>query len=323
MSTVQQSFGRIVNVKIFATIATTPQNFNNGFGFNIENSNKYTLFSSVQADGSPGFRIRGKIQKMETAITHTVNFGTIFIYNLGPSSRALIESQLLTNIIIEAGYGEHAKQVLVGRTVWARTYKQGPDYITELVAQDGIFSGVNAAIYQNYKGPVTYQQVVDICLAALNDAGIRTGTISEIPEGGYQNSLMLVGDPFDALNRTCVKLGLYCSIQNGVVNIRGFGEPLGTPVISLDETTGLIGIPELRAQSLLGAIPPTTPGGKIVLQTPTNGLSFKCLLRPEIEVGSQVRILSKFVKGLYIAAKIVHDFDSWEGPFYTDCECSN
>lgn len=320
MSTVQQSFGRVVNVKLYAVAGSS---VSGGSTPSIEYSNKYTLFSSVQPDGSPGFRIRGKVQKMESAITHTPNFGTIYIYNLGPSSRALIESQLLTNVIVEAGYGKHAKQILVGKTVWARTYKQGPDYITELVAQDACFSGVNAVIYKTFKGPVTYQQVVDVCITALNDAGVQTGTLVPIPEGGYQNSCVLVGDPFDCLKRTCDKLGLYCSIQNGKINIRDFGEPLGTPIVLLNVDTGLIGIPELRSQSLLGAIPPAVAGGQVTLATPTNGLSFKCLLRPEIEVGSQVKIQSKFVNGLYIAAKIAHDFDSWDGPFYTECECSN
>lgn len=312
MSQTEQSFGRIVNLKVFATIIGS-----SGGQPTISYSGGYTLFSSQKKDGSPGFRIRGKVNKIEAAVSVIPNPIQIAIYNLGPNSRALVESRVGTKIIVEAGYGNNPKQLFFGNILWARTHKEGADYITEIQAGDGSFAVTNGQINQSFSGATTYTQVIDACINALDQVGITKGIVTGVPEGGYNNGIVLSGSPLDLLKQTCEKLNLNCSIQNGQVMILPRGQDKGSAPMLVSPANGLIGIPQVRTQGLIG------PATSVNQTTPTNIISFKVLLRPEIEMYQLVTVQSKFINGNYIVARATHDFDSWEGPFYTECECAS
>lgn len=309
----QQSFARVVNLKVFAT----------GFGEansqpTISYGGGYTLFSSVQPNGTPGYRIRGKVNKIEASVTVITNPITFSIYNLGPLSRAVVQSKVGTKVVLEAGYVGAVRQLCVGNILWANTHKEGAsDYVTDIIASDGGYAITNGVINVSFAGSVSYTQVINSLIDSLADVGIQRGDVIGIPGGGYNNGIVLSGSPMDLLKQTCNKLELSCSVQNGNIVIVPLGQDKGSPPILISPETGLIGIPELRTQGLIG--PVSNPGST----TPTNMISFKCLMRPELELFSKITMKSKFINGDYIAARVSHDFDSWEGPFYTNCECAS
>jgi hypothetical protein len=138
-----------------------------------------------------------------------------------------------------------------------------------------------------------------------------------VPEGGYQNGLVLVGSPMDRLKEVCNKLNLNCSIQNNKLTIVPVGKDLGKVAIVVSPTTGLIGIPQVRTQGLIG------PATSVNQTTPTNIISFRVLLNAELDLYQTVIVQSKFINGTYIVARSTFDFDSWEGPFFTECECAS
>lgn len=306
----QQSFGRIVNLKIFATLSGVA----NGQP-NISYNSGYTSFPSQFPDGRAGFRIRGKVNQIAAAVTVIPNPITLAIYNLGKNSRALVESKVGTKIVVEAGYALNPKQIFTGNILWARTHKEGADYITEIQAGDGSFAVTNGTVNTSFSGATTFKQVIDTLLDALTAVGITRGSIIGIPEGTYNNGIVLTGSPLDRLKEICEKLQLDCSIQNGQVNILPLGTDKGAPTVTINVGNGLIGIPQVRTQGLIGPI------SQANTVTPTNIISFKCLLRPELGLAQKVTLQSKFINGDYVTARVTHDFDSWEGPFYTECEC--
>ena len=306
-----QSFGRIVNVKVFATV------IGSGSSATIDYASGYTQFSSRQPNGAPGYRITGKLNKIEAAVSAIPNPAQFSIYNLGPDSRALVQSKVGTKIIVEAGYGDSPKQLFFGNILWARTHKEGPDYITEIQAGDGSFAISNGQVNQSFSGPTTYQQAIDACITSLAATGVTRGVVKGIPEGGYQNGIVLTGSPMDRLKEICNKLNLRCSIQNNQVTIVPAGVDLGRQAILISPKTGMIGIPQVRTQGLIG------PATSVNQTTPTNIISFKTLLNPELDLYQMVTMQSKFINGNYIVARATHDFDSWEGPFFTECECAS
>lgn len=312
MGSTQQLFDRQVNLKVFATNVAA-----DGGKPIISYASGYTLFQSRFPNGDQGYRIRGRVSKIEASVTFITNPIKLAIYNLGPDSRAVVQSKVGTKIVVEAGYAGNVKQVCVGSILWANTHKAGPDYITEIIASDGGYAITNAAINLSFSGYVPYEIVIGSLIDALAPAGITRGTVVGIPQGGYNNGIVLSRSPLEELRDICNKLDLHFSIQNQTVVILPVGLDKGTPPIEISPETGLIGIPELKTQGLIGPI--SNPDAT----TPTNMVAFKALIRPEIEMFQQLNIKSKFINGLYIAQRVTHDFDSWEGPFFTECECAS
>jgi hypothetical protein len=312
MTMTGQSFGRVVKVRVFATIlgqsAGVPTiSYNNG----------YTEFSSVLPDGSSGFRIKGKVTMVQPTVQFNTNQVNLSLYNLGPNSRALIQSKVGTRIGIIAGYGSGPKQIALADILWARTHKEGPDYITEIIAGDAHFGLTNGTINQSFSGAVTNQQIVNALLTALEEQQIFSGVITGIPAGNYANNgFVLSGSPLVILSDVCRKMGLSMNVVGSMVNILPIGQDSGAPLIELSVATGLIGIPEVAPPGIIGV----QDLSKSIEVSPSNDISFKTLLRPEISLSQKVRITSKFVNGEYIVGRAVHDFDSWEGPFYTECQ---
>lgn len=311
MTATGQSFGRTVKLRVFATITGQTA------GVPVINYSKgYTEYSSVMPDGTSGFRIKGKVTLVQPTVQFNTNQVNFSIYNLGPNSRAILQSKVGTRVALFAGYGKSIKQIALADILWSRTHKEGTDYITEVIAGDAHFGLTNGTINTSFSGSVTYQQVINALLSALEEQQIFSGVINGIPGGGYNNGIVLNGSPLVILSDVCRKLGLSMNVVGSMVNILPIGQDVGAPLIELSPDTGLIGIPEVAPPGIIGVQDPT----KNLEVSPSNDISFKCLLRPEISLSQKVRITSKFVTGEYIIGRVVHDFDSWEGSFYTECQ---
>jgi len=310
-----QLFGRNVKVRVYATVFTE----DNVFGLpvpQISYNSGYTEFYSVQDDGTPGFRIRGKITQVMPTVAFNTNQITLSIYNLGPNSRSIIQSKVGTQIEIFAGYGSNPIKIGSGNILWARTHKEGPDYITDIIAGDSQTALINGTMNTSFKGATTYSQVIDAILASLANQGIAQGKISGIPEGGYNNGIVLVRSPLTELFDICQKLSLYVNVVDGLVNIFPVGSSNGSPIVEVSESTGMIGIPEVQPPGVIGPQDPTA----LLAASQQNNITFTSLLRPELSLGQTVSVISKFIKGQYIIASVIKDFDSWEGPFFSKCE---
>jgi hypothetical protein len=304
-----QLFGRNVKVRIFATSIGIDNNVPQ-----ITYDKGYTEFGSVQPNGQSGYRIRGRCIQVQPTIGFNTNQINVSLYNLGPVSRAIVQAKVGTKMTIFAGYGLNPKQIALGDILWARTHKEGPDYITEVVAGDSHFALTNGQINTSFKGPTSYQTIVNAILAKLEESQLYSGVVN-LPVGGVQNGIVLSGSPLDELARVCKLMNRTMSVVGGGINILPYGQDIGSPIIELSEKTGLIGIPEIQPPGPIGVVPTT------LQVSPDLDLSFVHLLRADLVLSQKVRIISKFVNGEYVILRNVYDFDSWIGPFYNRCEC--
>lgn len=307
----QQSFGRIVKLRVFATVIGTESG-----APKISYDQGYTEFSSVQPDGSAGYRIKGKCVQVQPTVGFNTNQITLSIYNLGPDSRALIQSKVGTKIAIFAGYGDNIKQIALGDVLWANTHKESDtSYVTDIIAGDSHFALTNGEVDICFKGPVSFKQVVQALLDALAKQNIFLSTpIDNIPDGGYNNGITLNRSPFVELSDICKKMGMSFNIIGGGVFILPLGQDNGSPILEISNDTGMIGIPEVQPPGIIGVQQPTVP------VSPENDVSFKHLLRADLTLSQRVRIKSKFINGEYVIGRNVFDFDSWSGPFYNECQ---
>jgi len=309
MSQLQQSYGRNVKIRVYATSIAS----NNGVP-SIKYDNGYTEFGSVQVDGTPGYRIKGKVIVQNQTTTFASNPINFSIYNLGKTSRSILESKIATRVDIFAGYGTSPKNIAVANILWANTHKDRADYITDVIAGDGHFGLVNGLINKSFSGAVTNEQVVRALLNSLQGTGIIVGTVT-VPSGSLNNGIVLSGSPLRILADFCQKIGAKVVFQANTVNILPLTADLGNPAILVSEDTGMIGIPEVRPPQAIGTI---TTAQAATMQ---NNLFVRMLMRPEIGLGQLLNIQSKFVNGKFVTARVTHDFDSWSGPFFTECEC--
>lgn len=304
MSSVQTSFDRYAVLKVFARSTSTDATTGAPALLDVDKTG--TAFPSRFPDGSTGFRIRGKVDKIAAVTSATPNPITVEIYNLGPDSRALV-SKTNNLIILEAGYGKSAQQIFTGNVLWGKTTKQGPDYVTEIQAADGLFAFQNARVDQSFQKGISTNQVIKTLVGALSGSGIGPGQVQGVPDGGYNQGIVLSGSAVEELKKVCDKNDLQFSIQDGNVLILPYGSDTGQPAQVISPNTGLIGIPEIRAQDATGR---------------ANLVSFRMLMNPGLGIFQKVVLQSKFVNGIYTTAKISHDFDTFEGPFFTEVECS-
>lgn len=300
---IQSSFDRIANLKIFTTLQTDGINgpILTEVGATGIASKGSVTFPSKLKDGTPGYRIKFRVDKI---LELTPNPVSIFIYNLGPFGRDLLDSDKEgikgQRIVLEAGYGQSAQMIFTGNLARARTRKEGPDYITQIEAQDGLVASQSARIDISFKPAITAQQVISTLVGALKGSGISPGLQSGVPTSVYSNGITLSGNVLDRLKETCDANDLHVTIQDGEIVIAPIGGAKASPVVIVGENTGLIGVPEKRDV----------------------GVQFRCLMNPKIGVLQPIILISNFVSGLYTAAKVIHTGDSFGGEWYTEVEAS-
>jgi len=265
-----------------------------GTGLKINNTDPIgRAYPSRLDDGSPGFRIRFKVDKI---VEPTPNPTSIYIYNLGPDSRAFFE-QINNTIILEAGYLNSTEIIFRGNISRTRTRKVGPDYITQIEAADGLFETQNSRIDVSFGAGVNIKDMVTTLTSAL---GVNTGEKDGVPNKTINHGRVFSGPTKNHLTEILGSEGLEWSIQDGGLVILPRGSASGTPALVLSPETGLLGIPEKMDV----------------------GIQFKALLNPKIKPFQNVLLQSKFINGVFRSVKVTHNGDTFEGPWQTDVEAS-
>lgn len=248
-------------------------------------------YPSRLEDGSPGFRIRFKVNKI---IENTPNQNSIWIYNLGPDSRGIF-GQINNTVILEAGYGDQSEVIFRGNISRTRTRKVGPDYVTHVECGDGLFAWTNSRIDVAFNAGTNIKDMVNTLKGAL---GVGSGEQREVPSKTIPNGRVFSGPTRNHLSEVLENEEMDWSIQDGNLVILPKGASSGVPAILLSPSTGLVGIPEQKDV----------------------GIEFKALLNPKIKPFQNVVILSKFVNGTYRCLKVAHQGDTFSGQWETQVE---
>lgn len=252
------------------------------------------VFPSLLSDGSPGFRITFNILKN---IEGTPNPASIYIYNLGPDSRAAFE-KLNSRVILEAGYGDDQQVIFQGNISRTRTEKKGADYITHIEAADGLVAFEGARVNQSFGQPTSLSDVVKTLTDSFSSANIGTEDLSAVPSKTYQSGIVLSGKSADLLSEVLQSEGLEFSIQDEQIIILPAGSERGVEAFVLGVETGMVGIPQVGDQSI----------------------TVSSLMNPRLKPYNQIVINSKFVNGIYRIIRVEHVGDTFEGEFLTKLE---
>lgn len=291
-------YDRIAKLTVFNTQTNEISLANGSKAEQLDNiSSSGRSFSSKAPDGGTGFRIKFRVDKV---IEVTPNPTSIWIYNLGPESRALFE-KINNVIILEAGYTNKSKVIFKGNVSRTRHTKEGPDYVTHIEAADGLFAIQNSRIDQSFNSALTRNAAITTLAGAILDTGqIGIGHIANVPNDGYNNGVVLSGNAIDHMRAVCDGANLNFFIEDQLIYVLKIGDAKPVPPFIVSPDSGLVGIPERRDV----------------------GISFKTLLNPDLGIFNPVVLKSKFISGLFNTVKIVHSGDTFGTEWYTEAEAT-
>jgi hypothetical protein len=299
---VQRLYDRYAKLIVFNTQEGTPGT--NGKPLNqIDQTG--SQFASKSASGIPQYRFKFRIEKLAGPVP-SPNPSVIQIWNLGPESRNLV-SKLYNLVILQAGYGNNIKTIFKGTITKTITRKNGPDYVTEITAGDGIYATQNSVINTSFSTPTSSSQILTTLVSAMGGQGVSPGLMTAQPTKVYQNGIVLSGKVVDLLKQICDDNNINFTIEDQKVVMVPYGGALSADTILISENTGMIGIPEIREQNASG-LPAL--------------ISFKSLLNPDLGSFKPVFVVSKFVNGIYTAAKVTHEGDTWGNEWFTEVEAT-
>lgn len=189
---------------------------------------------------------------------------------------------------IEAGYKSTGRSLLFrGDLRRAISSQQGASWLTKIEGEDGGRSLLSSRINESFPAGTTLEVVVRACAEAL---GVGLGNILEVQSllrRTFSHGTVCSGPASDELRGVLRGAGVAYSIQNGVLALRESSpDPVSVDAYVLDESTGLVGVPERDANGTVEAT---------------------CLLIPNISVGSHVTLASEDYRGTYRVVSVEHN----------------
>lgn len=273
--------------------------------------------------------------KIEKSATETLNSSTIKIYNLNPTSRALVETPN-NAIILKAGYTEDvgAKTIFVGIVRRCLTVQEGPDYVTELELDDGLLAYRDSKFTISFAPGASGKNVIS-AIASKFDLPVRP-LPDGIPDKQYPNGFSFVGRTRDAMKKACNYLGLEYSIQNQEIQILKAGGTTKRTALVMSADSGMIGVPHLEAKTMsvkAAAKKGITTNTAGVIKRPARtsdkdgetrdrlqiqGYKVDSLLQPTIEPGAIVQLKTIGIDGdFFRVEKCEHEGDTHGTPWTT------
>ena len=276
------------------------------------------------------FRVTFSVRRGDS---QTPNSADVRIFNLAPhlANQLATNASEFTQIQIQAGYQNAQYGLIFSGTV--KQYRKGrvdqKDSFIDITAADGDSAYNFAAISLTLAANSAYDQGVAGFAASMAAKNIEPPLyISNLPnlKKTYVRGRVFYGMTRDELRDFCATNNLTWSIQDGrLLLLPTTGYLAANPVPVIGVATGLIGVPEQTQQ----------------------GITFRCLLNPNIKVGSLVKLDSGDINrlrfgvdqasvgaqagllkqidtsadGLYYVMDMSHTGDSRGEEWYTDALC--
>lgn len=255
----------------------------------------------VSAEPVPSLRVAFKIVRMTAKNPDSAE---VTIYNLTQTHRSSLQSRDVP-CILSAGYLGNSHQIFSGSLQFSQSVHNGTDWVTTLKAGDGVTQFKSSRVNVSLRGPVTPQQALNAAASAL---GLPLGNVQQKASGTQEraslkqflNGLVLSGKSELQLDKVCKAFGLRWFVQDGVVQVLGAADVLGSRRVVLSPGTGLVGSPEAGEDGVVKA---------------------RSLLLPDLLPGYGVRIESAHVNGDYRIEKTTFIGDTHGQDWYADIEC--
>lgn len=204
-----------------------------------------------------------------------IQYSVINVYNVNRNTENFIIANG-AHVYVEAGYeGDYYGHIFTGDIVQAYGFNEnGTDFVLEIVAADGErFLSEGFVNFSFLRGMTQRKQAESI----ISNATVKT-ELKSIGEGFEESSLprgkAYFGMAKDYLNQIAKNTNTNLFCEDGTVNLVSITDIAKDRIFNLNPKTGLIGVP----------------------QQEDKGISGKCLLIPQIRVGSRIRVENQYVK---------------------------
>ena len=262
----------------------------------------------------------------------TPNTNTLRIWNLNPTTRALIETPN-NAVIVKAGYAQEVGPVtiFVGIVTRSTTVRDGADWITELEMADGVIA------YRDAKTSISFHAGTNAATVIASIASRFGLPVKSVPKSSktYPAGFSFVGRIREAMDKACRYAGFEWSIQDQEIQVIIKGGTATTRAIVLSADSGMIGSPEPEAKTMsekaaadkgittntAGVITKqaTTESGEVKQRLEVRGYRVKSLLQPTIQPGGYVQIKSAMIDGQFFRVEDVkHVGDTGGGEWQTE-----
>lgn len=244
--------------------------------------------------------------RVDRSLKPESNKADFSVFNLAPDNRKFLQSQK-GGVIVEcrAGYSNDTELALIflGQLREVTTLRDGADWTTQISSGDGDKERKHPVAFSLGPG-ASFDAAVK---KSLESMGLRANNITkDIATGKFGDASRELVEGFTSfgfggpeLDRLLDSGGFEGSIQNGELQILPKGRGLDKSAVTLKESTGLVGSPEL--------------GDK-------GSLKFRSLLNGEIVPGRMVHVISTNIDGFYRCERVVYSGQTAGNDWYCDVE---
>jgi hypothetical protein len=222
-----------------------------------------------------GFPFSCRFQVSATG-TPTANVGHFYLYNIPEKMRNDILKDIFDDpqyrqISFMAGYESEPQLpvVFVGNVFWAYSYRQGPDWITEINALDGGYGIEAGSVHYVAPAGTDYRQILRVLVQAMPN--LTPGIISQnLPLPENARGISLAGQPWAELIKRILPINAQLFISDEVVYILAQNEyiPNAGGLTEISDDTGMIGSPRRQNNMTIATLifePRIKCGQKITL----------------------------------------------------------
>ncbi|CAB3904044.1 phage protein [Achromobacter ruhlandii] len=247
----------------------------------------------------------------------------IRIYNLAADTRRALEEPGL-RCVLYAGYAEEGGPLLMasGSVVYAYTWYEPPDVVTELAVKDG-YTEVRDTAVSIGLGPGA--QASAIIRDVASQMGLPLVMADDVPDRRWQQGFSFYGAARTALHKVTQGTGLEWSIQNQQLQVVRRRGTTRRKAVVLAADTGLIGYPERTREAAREKARvrdgQTNDDVRLVsARQQRDGWRVTSLLLPTINPGDLVKLESRTVQAFQRVEAVRHYGDSAGGDWQSELQ---
>ena len=246
----------------------------------------------------------------------------IRIYNLAADTRRALEEPGL-RCVLYAGYAEEGGPLLMasGSVVYAYTWYELPDVVTELAVKDG-YTEVRDTVVSIGLGPGA--QASAIIRDVARQMGLPLVMADDVPDRRWQQGFSFYGAARTALHKVTQGTGLEWSIQNQQLQVVRRRGTTRRKAVVLAADTGLIGYPERTREAAREKArvrdSQTNDVRLVSARQQLDGWRVTSLLLPTINPGDLVKLESRTVQAFQRVEAVRHYGDSAGGDWQSELQ---
>lgn len=247
----------------------------------------------------------------------------IRIYNLAADTRRALEEPGL-RCVLYAGYAEEGGPLLMasGSVVYAYTWYELPDVVTELAVKDGYTELRDTAVSI---GPGPGAQASAIIRDVARQMGLPLVMADDVPDRRWQQGFSFYGAARTALHKVTQGTGLEWSIQNQQLQVVRRRGTTRRKAVVLAADTGLIGYPErtreaAREKARVRDSQTNDDVRLVSARQQLDGWRVTSLLLPTINPGDLVKLESRTVQAFQRVEAVRHYGDSDGGDWQSELQ---